>query len=458
MDGLASILTYGLIAPLGVICVFVVLVTIHELGHYAAGRFFGVGAEEFSIGFGPTLVAQTDGRGTRWSVRSFPLGGFVKFAGDGDATSRPDAGQTPMDARVNALAGIALWKRALVVAAGPVANIILAFVLFVAHYCFLGTEVRPALIGDLVSGSVAEQAGFQPLDQVLALDGRAVSSLTDLNLALETRLGQTSLVQVQRGERQLDLQLVPQTGQGQQFALAATGFLPLLSQRVTSVQPNSPAVRMGLRVGDIILGYDDRILTDLQAFADAREGKAGRAMTLHIDRQGQTFTLQGVPDPQEIELADGEIVTRSLFGVGLAPAVDRTRLGLIASGQAALDDLRKFSLLVFKLPSQFVNRQRSLDDLGGPVRIAEEVGAVVIWVPAFVLFMAGLLSLQLGILNLLPIPILDGGHLMLYAVEGVLRRPLPAALTQFLYRMGGAVLLTFFLLVTLNDIRRVLLP
>lgn len=458
MDWLMTILTYGVIAPLGVIGVFLVLVTIHELGHYAVGRYFGVGAEEFSIGFGPILLARSDRRGTRWSIRAFPLGGFVKFVGDADASSRPDPEQAPMDARVDALSGIALWQRALVVAAGPIANILLAFVLLFANYAFIGAQTQPAIFAAPAPDSEAMAAGIQPLDQVLEFEGREISGLDSLNRAFEARLGQESRVLINRDGQTVELSLTPQPGFGELPSLTATGLQPLLGLRVAAIRPSTPAQEMDLRVGDVILGYDGQFLTSAEAFAAAREAKVGQSMVLQIDRQGEILDLEGRPERQEIELPNGEVVTMSLFGANLGPALSRERLGILASGRAALRDIREFSLLIFRLPGQFINSQRSLDDLGGPVRIASEVGTVVVSLPTLILFLAGLLSLQLGILNLLPIPILDGGHLLLYSAEGILRRPLPAALIQILYRMGGLVLLAFFILVTFNDLQRFLLP
>ncbi len=449
MAGLETFLVYWVLGPLGVIGVFFVLVLIHELGHFAVGRYFGVGVEEFAIGFGPILVSRHDRQGTRWSWRAFPLGGFVKFAGDGEAA---DPAQNAMDARVDALAALALWKRALVVAAGPIANLILALGLFWIQALSIGQARLDPVIGAVVPGSAAAQAGLQPGDKVLAVGARSIDSFASLDLAFESNLGQAVDMQIDRDGTPQNLSIEVQSGLGN--GAAPSGILAHTRLEITAVEPGSPAANMDLRVGDLVVGFDGQLLTTWQAFFEARQAKIGQPMTLAIERDGQVRDVIGTPEAR----VQADQVTAGVFGFGVRPYTDWVQPGPLAALALAGQQMRQFATLIFKLPSQFINQHRDLDDLGGPVRIAEEVGRVVVFAPTVLLFMAALLSLQLGLINLFPMPVLDGGHLLLYGAEAVARRPLPPRVVAWLHRVGLVLILSFFLLVTTNDLTRLLWP
>ena len=492
MDTLSSLLQFGLLAPLGVIVLILLLILIHELGHFVAGRYFGVGVDEFSLGFGSRLVSWYDARGTLWSLRALPLGGFVKFLGDGDAasgpkitkpdTDRPMNADQPMDAGKRGRAGtdvaanlvadvgagraadvaagratlaqLPIWQRAIVVAAGPLANLVLALVLFTVHMAFVGRDLIDPIVGHVEPGSAAALAGLEPEDRIVSFAGTPIDNFVTLNLQFETNLGQSKPLSVLRDGQVIALSITPASGKGQQTSANASGLWPRLALSVLAVEPGSAAEAMGLIPGDLIHGYDGRPLFRWQDFAQARADKIGEPMALHVERGDQMLILTGIPEARTIERDDGTSRIDGVFGFHVGLAVDRARIGLGAALRAAAGEMRQFSLLIFKLPAQFIRQQRSLDDLGGPVRIAEEVGRVVVFAPSDFLFMAGLLSLQLGLINLFPIPVLDGGHLLLYTAEAILRRPLPAALTIWLMRMGGFMLLAFFVFVTVNDLAR----
>ena len=460
---MSDLLAFGVIAPLGIVGVFFLLVVIHELGHYAVGRIFGLGITEFSIGFGPKLFSRFDSHGTAWCLRALPLGGFVKFVGDDDATSRPDPQASAMEARIGALACLPLGKRALVVAAGPLANFLLAFALFTVQASLVGQINQAPVIALVAPGSVAEAAGLRPGDRVQRAAGRSIETFAELNLVFERHLGEELTLEVTPGDLADDLAgdpasdlarqvtLRPTAGLGQSFGAYASGLQPVLTPQVLEVADASPAAAMGLRVGDKVLGYDGEPLASLTAFAQARLAKVGQPMTLLIERAGKPLTLVGTPQ-MRLDVIDGRTVRSAGFGFQIG--FPRQRLGLTPAMAEAFATMQQFSYLIFKLPGQFISQQRNLDDLGGPVRIAETVGQVAVATPLVLLFLAGLLSLQLGLINLFPIPVLDGGHLLLYGAEAVIRRPLPPRLVMWLYRLGTGLLLSFFLVVTLNDLAR----
>ena len=462
MDWISAFFFYGLVAPLGVLLVFGLLVFIHELGHYAAGRYFGVPVEDFSLGFGPALVSFTDRHGTLWAFRLLPLGGFVKFQGDANAASQPAQGKggeqkAGMDERIDALASLALWKRAIVVAAGPFANFVLAFALLTFNYMALGVNATQPKIGKVMAESPAAMAGFLPGDTILSIDGQPISNLYAVNLALEAKLGEATQVQVRRfGSRLEDtLTFIPTSGMGRTASFDASGLVDAFELRVVSVTKESPAERMGLREGDVISRYNSTFFTSWPSFQEVmlKAAKQGRFVILSVMRDGRFLDLQGLPTLVTQRSHDGSEVL--LGQLGFEPQIIRSsrRLGLLAASSTAIVEIHSNATLIFKLPGQFIAQQRTLNDLGGPVRIAEVLGTVAVNAPFLLIFIAALMSLQLGILNLLPIPVLDGGHLLLYGAEAILRRPLPPVLVDGLYRVGFVVLISFMVMVTFNDLR-----
>ncbi len=454
MGEIVSFFSLWVVPAFCVIGIFFVLVLIHELGHFAVGRYIGAGVDEFSIGFGPALMTRKDAFGTLWSIRIMPLGGFVKFSSQAKPLQGEEkAPQSGMEARLDALSQLPILRRAMVVLAGPIANIILAFVLFFVHSLVIEQESIPPVIGAVSPGSVAYEAGLSPGDRVQSINDREIKSYRDIDLSFESNLGENVTLSILRNGDISFQNLKVQGGSGP--VSIAVGLQPHIRLKIISIEPGSEASRIGLRVGDLLLGYDDKLLTGWQDFADAREAKIGKSMALLIERDGARRELVGSPEARFID-QQGNDVLSGVFGFGVTLYTEKINLGPWQSLSLAVQKIHQFSTLIFKLPGQFVRQQRDLDDLGGPVRIAEEVGRVVIVAPSLLLFVAAILSLQLGIINLFPIPVLDGGHLLLYMAEGVAGRPLPTWLLNWLYRAGGLVLVSFFLIVTFNDLARLL--
>jgi len=356
-----------ILTVLGFIAVIGPLVFIHELGHYAVGRFFGVKADSFSIGMGREIAGWTDKRGTRWKLSLLPLGGYVKFAGDMGPASEPDAAwlELPPEERARTFQGKPLWQRFLIVAAGPITNFLLAIAIFAGFFAAYGVPHTPPVIAGIVSGSAAERAGLHVGDRVTAVSGRSVDRFEDLAQIVFLRPGEHLIVQVERQGRRLALPVVPQT------------------------------------------------VTDTDS--------AGNVM-----RRG----LLGVT-------AGSEIVTRA---------------GPIGTLRAAVGATWDTVRMMVDVIGQIIGGERSARELGGPLKIAQYSGQTVAlgWLP-FVHFMA-LISINLGFINLLPIPLLDGGHLFFYLIEGIRRRPLPAQAQEWAFRSGLALLLCFMLFVTVNDL------
>lgn len=348
------------------------LVLVHELGHYLVGRWFGVKAEAFSIGFGKELAGWTDKRGTRWKLSALPLGGYVQFAGDMNAASQPDGKcleGLSAEERGYVFHAKPLWQRALIVLAGPLTNLIVAILIFASFNYFYGKPVASPVIGAFAEASAARDAGLRVGDRIVAIDGDRIEGFQDVPDRVRPYPGHTIVVSVDRAGQVLDVRV------------------PIASTVVRDKFGNES------RIGIIGLA-------------------AGR--------------LQFVP-------------------VGAAEAV---RLG-------AEQSFGVVRMMVAGI-RQIVVGERSVKELGGPIKIAKFSGEQFSlgW-PDFVYF-AALISINLAFINLLPIPALDGGHLAFYAAEAVRRRPLGARSQEWAFRTGMAFVLALMLFVTINDLASLL--
>ncbi|MFC4595093.1 RIP metalloprotease RseP [Sphingobium tyrosinilyticum] len=356
-----------LLTVLAFVAVIGPLVFVHELGHYLVGRWCGVKAEAFSIGFGPEIAAWVDRRGTRWRIGALPLGGYVRFKGDMNASSQTDPAwlQLPAAERAESFPAKPLWQRAAIVAAGPFINFLFA-ILILAAFAFAHGESRtPAVAGQVQPGSAAAAAGIQPGDRIVSLNGREVATFDDIRLYAQIRPDEPVKILIERAGRSIEKQ-----------------------GHVSAVQERD--------------GFGNSY----------RIGRLGIA--------------PGEPVVEPVALWRAPIVAIKQTGQIIRTMVET--LGQILGGG------------------------RSVKELGGPLKIAEVSGqAATLGIESFVFFMA-LISINLGFINLLPIPMLDGGHLLFYGVEAVQRRPVSPRVQEWAYRSGLAVLLAMMMLVTFNDL------
>jgi regulator of sigma E protease len=343
------------------------LIFIHELGHYYAGRWFGVKAETFSIGFGREIFGWTDRRGTRWKVGWMPLGGYVKFKGDMNPASQPSPEWLAMPAaeRAETFQAKKVWQRFIIVFAGPAVNFLFAILVYVILFASHGQPRSAPVIASVAPGSAAEAAGFVGGDRIVAIDGRGISRFEDIVSYVAIRPGQQMRFEIERNGSLMAITAAPQpTVQRDEFGNEA-------------------------RVGRLGLA------------------SAGR---------------------ETVPLGPGEVV-----GAAVGQTATTVRMMVVTLGQV-------------------VTGNRSVKEMGGPLKIAQFSGqqASLGWLD-FVLFMT-LISINLGFINLLPIPLLDGGHLLFYIVEGVRRKPLKPETQEWAFRTGLAALLTLMIFVTINDL------
>ncbi|GJG95543.1 RIP metalloprotease RseP [Cupriavidus pauculus] len=450
-----------------------ILIFVHEMGHYLAARACGVKVLRFSIGFGRPL-ARWVSRGrdrTEWTLAAIPLGGYVKML---DERERDPETDPPIDAAElpRAFNRQPVGKRFIIVAAGPLANFALAIALYLVLFAGGMREPVPVLATP-VANTVAAQAGVRDGDRVLSLTANdqtePVRSWNDLRMAVFAQgFGDARAVLRVRGtdgaERDIALGRLPDTGGNPELDPLATLGLALKGGPVTitEIVPDSAAQRADLRAGDKVVAWQGQPLTQAGELIRGVRAKPGQDVTLGIERAGQrldvTVKLDAAPGGKAG--ADGEPAPMvGKLGAALNQAVqtDVVRYPFTQALARAADQVWSTSTLSLKLLGKMLVGQASLQNLSGPLTVADYAGraANMGWQP-FVSFLA-LVSVSLGVLNLLPIPVLDGGHLLYYCVEFLTGRPVPDHWQAMLQKVGIACILLLTSLALFNDVSRLFL-
>lgn len=352
--------------------VLTIVVFFHELGHYLVGRWCGIRAEVFSVGFGRELIGFTDRHGTRWKLSLVPLGGYVKFLGDENATSLPTGGEGPVlseSERAQSFPNAALWRRAATVVAGPVANFILAIAIFAVMFGVNGRMIADPVVAEVQVESAAQAAGVQPGDRFLAIDGTPVETFDDVQRYVSVRPGVPITITMDRDGRSVDLTLTPVR---------------------TEISDNFGNKMEVGRIGVVTN-------TDAGNFRVREYGP--------IEAVGEGVAQSWY------------IVTRTVDYIG-----------------------------------NIITGREKPDQLGGPIRVAKYSKDMSTIGIAALIQLAAVLSVSIGLLNLMPVPMLDGGHLMFYAFEAVRGRPPGEAVQEWAYRFGLTIVLALMLFATWNDV------
>ena len=409
-----------------------IIVAVHEYGHYIVGRLTGIGAEVFSVGMGPVIWSRMDRRGTRWQLAALPVGGYVKFKGDANAAS-VGAADGPADAGIAgaSIHEAPLWARAATVAAGPAFNFVMAVLIFAGMALWEGRVAEPPTVGEMRA-----QGGLLPGDVILAVEGHEVGALGDLrgvDLPTDRALTWT----VERG--------------GAVREVAGPHPFPPV---VTSVSPLSAAADTDIREGDLIVSMDG---APVETFDELRElvgASDGAPITLGVVRGEETFEAVLTPRRTDIPQPGGGFETRWLAGIvgGLAFEPAMVRIGpLEALGAGATGVWTLIGTSLEGLWS-IVTGAISSCNLSGPIGIAEASGAMAEeGARDFVYFLA-MLSVAVGLINLFPVPILDGGHLVFHAYEAVRGRPPSDGALRVLMAGGLALILSLMVFAVTNDI------
>ncbi len=407
-----------------------VLILIHEAGHFLAARALGIRVLTFSLGFGPQLAGWT-WKGTRFVLSAIPFGGYVRMKGDD-----PEHLQHEPDEFLSR----PVHHRFLVVVAGPLANLLLGFVLFAFVYTSHGISTIPGTtVYQVEPHTPADSAGLRPFDRILAVDDHPVENWWDLD-ALLGRPGPHRL-QILRDTDTLVLTFrTPPAG--------AYGIVPLVPPEIARVVPGSAAEQAGLHPGDRILRIDTLQVHAWDDLVQIISHRPGDTLTLWILRGSDTFRLRVAV--AAVVAAEGDTVGR----IGILAPTERVRLTPgRALGLAARKTCESVAL-TYEVLFHLLTGRASVKTIGGPVMIGKLVGesASMGWVQ--VLILMALISVNLGVINLLPIPALDGGHLTVYLVEVILRRPLPPRVQTRIQQVGFALLLLLMAFITLLDLMR----
>jgi regulator of sigma E protease len=437
-----------------------VLIFVHELGHYLVAHWCGVKILRFSIGFGKPLLTRQVGRDrTEWTLSAIPLGGYVKMLDEREATDTPiDPAELP-----RAFNRQSLGRRSLIVVAGPIANFLLAIGLYWVINV-IGVEEPTAVVDQPVAGSAAAAAGILAGDRIVSVDGQDVRSWNELRLRLLDGVIEKRTIRlgVQRlsasTEVALDASGLP-SGEVEKDFLHSLG-LELAAGRivVASVLPDGAAAHAGLKGGDEVLAASGEPLKRSSELIDTIRANPGKSLRLEVLRGQTTLNIEVTPDEKASDRPgeSGRMVGRIGAGLNNRVAMQEVRYGPIESLGRSVKQTWEMSTFSLRMLGKMLVGELSWRNLSGPVAIADYAGqsARIGWF-AYVSFLA-LISISLGVLNLLPIPVLDGGHLVYYGLEALRGKPLSERFIELTQKAGLAVIGALMVLALFNDITRLI--
>ncbi len=444
MDILGLIPSFGnvLFTLVAFIVALSIIVAIHEYGHYIVGRWSGIHAEVFSIGFGPILWSRHDKHGTRWQIAAVPLGGFVKFLGDANAASGKDeaalqAAQEDDSALRRTMHGAPLWARAATVAAGPLFNFALSILVFGALAIWQG-QIREPLTVETMLPHPAGIAALEQGDEILAIQGQPVTTLDEFRATMdELPITDSVSYEVARGGSTLSID----------------GPYPYPAH-VLTVQPGSAAKEAGLTEGDVILSVDGATVAGFEDLRDIVGESDGKTLNMDVWRNGEVIKASMTPKRVDLPKAEGGFETRWLIGItgGLIFDPQRAPLGPVEAAEYGVKQTMFIIRSSLSGLYHVITGAISTCNLSGPIGIAETSGAAASQgLNSFIFFIA-VLSTAVGLLNLFPIPVLDGGHLVFFAYEAVSGRPPSDKALRVLMTVGLTLMLGMMLFALSNDL------
>jgi regulator of sigma E protease len=434
LNTLITILSFGFV--LGV------LVFVHELGHFLAAKRVGIKVLKFQLGFNPTIASFRYGE-TEYGIGALPLGGYVKMAGENPEEERTGAGDEFLSK--------SKWERFQVLIMGPTMNLLLAVVL-TAIVLFQGADVpvfddQPVVVGVIAAGSPAAKVDIQPGDRVVSVAGHTVDTWEQFFIAIESRANREIPIGLLRNGLELTRNVTPLPAPGNsRFEIGDIGVLPNVHPHVRTVNAGDPADRAGVKPGDVIIAVDTHPITFASQLRDEIAKHPGKQMALSIVRAGAPQTIQVVPD------------THGAIGwLGVLP-VDETKSFKPGPIEAVTMSVRKnaeFAGMILQTVWGLITFETSPKQLMGPVAIAQLSGesAQLGWIPLMMLMAS--ISLNLGLLNLMPVPVLDGGHICIMAIEGLVRRDFSQRVKEKMLLAGFVVLMMLMVTVIYNDLARI---
>lgn len=428
-----------------------VLVFVHELGHYLAARWCGVKVTDFAIGFGKELFGFTDKAGTRWKFCMIPLGGYVQMFGDQDPASAKQSDTVKKDGedkakpmteaeRKQAFFSKPVWQRAVIVFAGPAINFLFAIVILIGLYSTLGKPVNPPIAAGVMIDGAADQAGLQPQDRLIMIDGKSIESFSDIQRQVAISLDRPLDVTVMRGESEETITLTPTLEKLEdRFGFShSRGLIGIMS---VDQGIDAPSLKT-LNGRDISTLSDDDKIARLERLQ-------GRVVTIGLPASTETGVQNLKIQLEKIE--DGRLY--------LTDSTDREMVhyGILTAGAAAIEETWFIITGTLEAVGQIITGVRSATELGGIVRIGAIAGDAAQNGLIALLTFTALLSINLGLINLFPIPLLDGGHLVFYAYEAVFGKPMPEKVMDYMLKLGMVFLVCLMIFANLNDIVQIML-
>jgi regulator of sigma E protease len=433
------------ISLVSVVFVLGVLILVHEFGHFAAAKLFGVRVETFSLGFGKRLVGFRRGD-TDYRISALPFGGYVKMTGE-----------TPLDNRTGSpeeFMSHPRWQRLIIAVAGPVMNISLAIglltVVFMVHYERPAYLDQKAKIGYVVPNSPAARAGVETGDLVARIEGIEHPTWEDVRLKTMESPGTPVHLDLLRGSQVIPTTVTPEKNAEEQAT--DPGWVPDEQNVVSSLEPGMPAIQAGIKPGDVISAVNGTPIHATKAMIDLLQQTKDKPVELTVLRQGQEQKIRVTP---VLRNDNGE----SHYRIGMAsePKIIDTKLPFGKAFRTSLEENKRYSFLVVDLVKKLVQRQVSIKAMSSPIGIAQASGEAARqpgWSPLMTLM--AIISLQLGIFNLFPIPILDGGMILMLLIEGLMRRDISMRIKERAYQVAFVFLMLFAAVVIYNDLMKTL--
>jgi regulator of sigma E protease len=416
-----------------------VLVFVHELGHFLAAKRVRIRVLKFQLGFNPTVVSVRRGD-TEYGIGALPLGGYVKMAGES-----PEEGPT---GRSDEFLSKTKWERFQVLIMGPVMNLLLAFVLL-AIVLYQGVEKgayedQPPVVGAVKVESPAAKADIRPGDRIVAVAGHDVRTWEQALLAIGQRANRDIEIKLLRGGLESTRHITPVVEGQSRFEFGQIGVLPNVHPHVRNVQSDSAAERAGMLAGDVVLAVDGDPITFSSELKDAIAKRPEQPITLDILRGGDRLRVHATP---------AKVGNEGLLGIGIGDDTVRIKPGFGEAIQLSVTKNVEYAHLIFQTLIGLATRETSPKQLMGPVAIAQLAGEAPDFIATLTLMAS--LSLNLGLLNLLPIPVLDGGHIFIMALEGLARRDFSVRVKEKMLLAGFVLILMLMVTVIYNDLTRI---
>ncbi|MCG3730564.1 sigma E protease regulator RseP [Vibrio cincinnatiensis] len=435
-----------------------ILVAVHEYGHFWVARRCGVKVEKFSIGFGRAIWKRMGKDGTEYSLSIIPLGGYVKMLDSRVA-------EVPIEQQQFAFDKKSLWQRSAIVSAGPAFNFLFALVAYWLVF-FIGVPAVKPVIGEVTPYSIAAQAGVEPGMEIKAVSGMKTVDWESVNMGLIRHIGNERLTLTVSSPDGIGIDEIktfdlrswnfdPET-ESAMGALGFKPFVPAVSTELASVSSSSAGERAGLQVGDVIMGVNGQPISNWQQAVAEIQANPEQTLRLDVERNHEVIVVSLTPDSRALK--NGDVIGFA----GIAPQVAswpegyrfELQFGPFESIGKAIDKTGQVIELTLSMLKKLLVGDVGLNNLSGPISIAKGAGTTADYGLVYFLGFLALISINLGIINLVPLPMLDGGHLLFFAIEAVIRRPVPEKVQEMGYRLGGIIIFSLMALAIFNDFTR----